>query len=137
ASDGSGNQMEIGFDTSKVMVTYDFGGEYGEITDSLQNWANWANNATIESIDSKLGKFSDYSYNTRCQITAGIERALLNWFTTTPLYYRNVASLKSQKVEWAVDQYLNIIGFGGIEFYTYNYDDAEWADYIANNTLVY
>jgi len=135
-STGGGNQMEIGFDTTKVMVTYDFG-DKGEITDTLQNWANWANNGTVPSINEKLGLFADYSYNTRCQITAGIEGALLNWFTTTPLYYRNVASLKGQKVEWATDTYLNIIGFGGIEYYTYNYDDAAWADYIANNTLEY
>ncbi len=137
ASDGSGNQMEIGFDTTKVKVTFDFGGDIGEVTDSLQNWANWANNGAIASINEKLGLFADYSYNTRCQITAGIEGALLNWFTTTPLYYRNVASLYSQKVNWAVDTYLQIIGFGGLEYYTYNYDDAAWADYIANNTLQY
>jgi ABC-type transport system substrate-binding protein len=136
ASDGSGNQMEIGFDTTKVNVTYNFG-EMGEVTDTLQNWANWANNGNVPSINEKLGAFADYSYNTRCQITAGIEGALLNWFTTTPLYYRNVASLQSQKVNWATTQYLNIIGFGGIEFYTYNYNDAEWAEYIANNTLEY
>ena len=68
---------------------------------------------------------------------AGVEHAFLNWFPTTSLYYRNVASLASQKVNWGSDTYLNIIGFGGIEFYTYNYDDAAWADYIATNTLVY
>ena len=136
-STGAGNQMEIGFDTSKVMLTYDFGGEIGEMTDSAQNWANWANNAVVDSINEKLGKFADYSYDTRCQIVAGVERALLNWFTTTALYYRNVASLVSQKVNYGSDQYLTIIGFGGLEYYTYNYDDAEWADYIANNTLQY
>ena len=68
---------------------------------------------------------------------AGVEHAFMNWFTTTSLYYRNVASLVSQKVNWASDIYLTLIGFGGLEFYTYNYDDAEWADYIANNELVY
>ena len=129
--------MEIGFDTTKVMLTFDFGGEIGEMTDTMQNWANWANNSPIESIDSKLGRFADYSYDTRCQIVAGVEHGLLNWFTTTPLYYRNVASLRSQKYEMATNQYLNLIGFGGLEYYTYNYDDAAWAEYIANNTLAY
>ncbi len=139
ASDGSGNQMEYGYDTSKIMVTYDFGGENGEVTDTLQHWAMWANNATadVPVIFEKLGAFADYAYSTRCEIVAGVEHAFLNWFTTTSLYYRNVASLTSQKVNWASDTYLNVIGFGGIEYYTYNYDDAEWADYIANNTLVY
>ena len=139
AADGSGNQMEYGYDTSKIMVTYDFGGEIGELTDTLQHWAMWANNATadVPVIFEALGAFADYAYSTRCEIVAGVEHAIMNWFPTTSLYYRNSASLTSQKVNWASDTYLNIIGFGGLEFYTYNYDDAAWADYIANNTLVY
>ena len=139
AADGSGNQMEYGYDTSKIMVTYDFGGEIGEITDTLQHWAMWANNATddVPVIYEKLGAFGDYAYSTRCQIVAGNEHAFMNWFPTTSLYYRNVASLNSQKINEASKIYLTLIGFGGLEFYTYNYDDAAWADYIANNTLVY
>ena len=35
------------------------------------------------------------------------------------------------------DTYLTLVGFGGMEYITYNYDDASWADYVANNTLVY
>ena len=132
--------MEYGYDTSKIMVTFDFGGEIGELTDTLQHWAMWANNAQaadLPYIFEKLGAFKDYAYSTRCEIVAGVEHAFMNWFTTTSLYYRNVASLASQKVNWASDTYLTLIGFGGLEFYTYNYDDAEWADYIANNELKY
>ena len=53
------------------------------------------------------------------------------------IYYRNSASMNSQKVNTVVDTYVTLIGFGGIQYMTYNYDDAEWADYIANNTLEY
>jgi len=120
-------------------VTFDFGGEIGEITDTLQHWAMWANNAVtdVPVISEKLGAFADYAYSTRCEVVAGLEHAFLNWFTTTSLYYRNVASLNSQKINQASDIYLTLIGFGGIDYITYNYDDTEWADYIANNTLVY
>ena len=45
--------------------------------------------------------------------------------------------MNSQKVNTVVDSYVTLIGFGGIQYMTYNYDDAEWADYIANNTLEY
>ena len=48
-----------------------------------------------------------------------------------------MASLHSQKVNYATYQYVMNVTFGGIRFYTFNYDDAEWADYIANNTLQY
>ena len=139
AADGSGNQNEYGYDTSKINLTFDFGGEIGEVTDTLQHWAMWANNATedVPVIFEKLGAFADYAYSTRCEIVAGVEHCFLNWFPTTSLYYRNVAGLLSQKVNYAVDTYLNLMGFGSFDSLTYNYDDAEWADYIANNTLVY
>ena len=29
------------------------------------------------------------------------------------------------------------VGFGGLRYYTYNYDDAAWAEYIAANALQY
>ena len=139
AADGSGNQMEYGYDTDAIAVTFDFGGEIGQITDSLNHWAMWANNATtdIPTIFNALGAFADYAYSTRCEIVAGIEHAFLNWFPTTSLYYRNVASLNSQKINQASDTYITLVGFGGLEYITYNYDDAAWADYIANNELVY
>lgn len=139
ASDGSGKQMEYGYDTTKIMMTLDFGGEIGQITDSLRNWTLWTNSATTEvpNIYTALGSFSDYAYSTRCEVLAATEQCFMNWFTTTSLYYRNVASLVSQKGDYAVDNYLTIIGFGDLEFYTFNYDDAEWAEYIANNQLVY
>lgn len=141
SSEGAGNQMEYGFDTAAVQVTYTVDGE--DMTASLQDWAKWANNATgeedpgVAAIVEKIGMFADYSYTTRCAFYAGIERGLLMYYTTTPIYYRNVASLTSQKVNPAADSYVQLVGFGGIQFYTFNYDDTEWADYIANNTLVY
>ena len=139
AADGSGNQMEIGYDTAAINMTFDFGGDVGEITDTLQHWAMWANNAVadVPVISEKLGAFADYAYSTRCEVVAGIEHCFLNWFPTTSLYYRNVASLNSQKVNDASETYITLVGFGGLDYVTFNYDDAEWADYIANNTLVY
>jgi oligopeptide transport system substrate-binding protein len=136
ASDGSGQQMEYGYDTSKINVTFTVDGE--EITDTLQNWALWADNSsTVATIEDKIGRFTDYSYDTRCAFYSQLEAAFLNWYPTTSVYYRNSASMNSQKINDAVDEYINLIGFGGIRYTTYNYDDTEWADYIANNTLEY
>ena len=136
ASDGSGQQMEYGYDTSKIMLSYTVNGEV--ITDTLQNWALWADNsAPVATINEKLGKFTDYDYDTRCAFYSQMEAAFLNWYPTTSVYYRNSASMDSQKVQSACEEYINLIGFGGIRYMTYNYDDAAWADYIANNELVY
>ena len=132
---GGGNQMEYGFETEKVMITYNVDGE--EMTASLKDWASWGNNANVAGITDKLGAFADYSYDTRCQIMAGVEKGLLAYYTTTPVYYRNVAALLSQQMNYAVDSYQQLVGFGGLTYITYNYTDAEWADFCANNTLVY
>ncbi|HPJ03727.1 MAG TPA: ABC transporter substrate-binding protein, partial [Candidatus Limiplasma sp.] len=135
ASDGSGNQMEIGYDTTLIDLTITVDGT--EITDTLRHWTMWANNAEVEILDAAFGKFADLSYETRCAFYAKMELCYLSYFTTTPLYYRNVASMDSQKISYPVDSYIRLVLFGGIPYVTYNYDDAAWADYIANNTLEY
>ena len=136
ASDGSGNQMEYGYDTSKIIVKFVVDGQ--EISDTLQNWALWTDGSKpVENINNALGRFTDYDYDTRCAFFAQLEAAFLNWHTTTAVYYRNTASMDSQKVKSASDTYVTLVGFGGFQFMTYNYDDAAWADFIANNELVY
>ena len=88
-------------------------------------------------MESALGKFSSYDYTTRCAFLAACEKCFLSYYTTTPVYYRNVATLHSQKVNFATYQYVMNVIFGGVRYYTYNYDDAAWAEYIAANTLQY
>lgn len=135
AADGSGNQMEVGFDTEKIELTFTIDGE--EVSESLRNWTVWANNGANETIDAKVGKFGDLSYETRCDFYAKMEEAYLHYYVTTPLYYRNAAFLDSQKVSNPVDTYLQLVGFGGIGFMTYNYDDTAWAEYVAGAELEY
>ena len=135
AADGSGNQMEVGYDTTMIDMTLTVNG--ADVTDTLRNWTLWANNADVEVLDAAIGKFADLSYESRCAFVAKMELCYLSYFVTTPLYYRNVASLDSQKISNASTTYLQLVAFGGISYLTFNYDDAEWADYIANNTLEY
>ena len=136
ASDGSGNQMEYGYDTSKIALTINLDGT--DYTYALQDWSAWMNYAENDIV-ADLGKFADYSYTTRCGIMAACEAAFLNWFPTTSVYYRNVASLYSQKVNYATDTFNNLMGFGGLTHMTFNYDDTEWAAYVAEQggTLTY
>lgn len=133
---GAGQQMEYGYDTSKINLTFVIDGE--EKTESLQAWSKWANNEQVDGLTDVYGAFADYSYETRCAINAGMEECFLKWYPCTPIYYRNVASLDSQKIQYAVPEYLNeLVSRGGIAYMTYNYDDAEWDAYVAANPLVY
>ncbi len=129
ASDGSGQQMEYGFDTSAINVVIDVDG--ATFTQPLQTWALWADgdiNTVLTSDDGSvtLDAFGDYSYETEAEIFGKLEYALLSYYTTTPIYYRNSGSLVSQKGDFAVDQYIDLVEFGGIEYYTFDYDDTEW-----------
>jgi len=136
AADGSGNQMEVGYDTTKIDLTFNVNGE--DMTDSLQAWSLWANGDPVTGITDVLGNFNDYGYETRCTVMAGMEECFLNWYTTTPVYYRNVASLDSQKIVPGAPSFVNeLVLRGGIAFMTYNYDDAAWDEYVAANPLVY
>lgn len=133
AADGSGNQMEYGFETDKVDVTMILNGE--SFTDSLQNWALWCDGQTVEITGENgtvLEPFGKYDAESQCAIFAKLEYAYLANYTTTPMYYRNNANMISQKGDYALETYGGaVLGFGGIQFYTYEYSDAQWADAVA------
>ncbi len=124
SAEGAGNQMEYGYDTANVMVEITVGDK--TIEASLQNWALWANGNAVEALDKELGKFADYTYAERCEIFAELEYTYLDSFVTIPVYYRNSASILSNKLDYATTDYLQIVGYGGLRYATYNYDDTEW-----------
>lgn len=136
APDGSGNQNEYGFDGSKSFLTITIDGE--EYTESLCTWAKWMNDdvdTVISNGKTTLPAFAAYDAETKCNLFGNLEYALLANYCTTSLYYRNVASLNSQKGQFASANYLDLIAFGGLQFYTFNYDDTEWA--AVASTLTY
>ena len=122
------NQMEYGFDADSVSLTITLGKK--DYTASLQAWARWCigdEDATISAPDgTSLDDFRTYDAYTRCAVYADMEFAYLSQVVTTPLYYRNDATLLSQKGHYPTKTYLNLVEFGGIAFYTFDYSDSEW-----------
>ena len=133
SADGAGNQMEYGYDTAAVDVELTVNGT--TLTDSLQDWALWCNGNDVDEITSVLGNFADYTYAERCEVFAALEYTYLDSFVTMPVYYRNSASLLSRKVDYATTDYLQIVGYGGLRYLTYNYTDEEWAT--AKSSITY
>lgn len=132
---GEGNQFEYGFETDKIAVTMNIDGK--QYTWPLQTWALWMNNdagTVIKSDDgtTELKSFMSYDNETRADLYGRMEYALLSFFVTTPMYYRNVASLVSQQGDYPITNYIDLIGFGELRFYTYSYNDTEWAEVIKN-----
>ncbi len=117
-------QMEFGFDSGAVSVTITLDDK--EYTASLQDWARWCAGDPAAGIS--LPAFRAYDAYTRCAIYADLEYAYLSQAVTTPLYYRNSATLFSQKGHYPTDRYHQLVEFGGIAFYTFDYNDAQWAE---------
>ena len=50
-----------------------------------------------------------------------------------PIAYDSSASLKSMKYEYYTEEYIYGVGRGGVKYLAFNYTDAEWAAFIAEN----
>lgn len=86
------------------------------------------------------GTYALASVDTRNQILAAMEKALLETYTMVPLCYYNDVCLTSQRVILGSETFINsLVEFGGLRFLTYTMDDAEWDAYCAeqNNQLTY
>lgn len=128
-STGNGNQMEIGYDTSKVAVDITIDGT--KYTNSLQAWAYWiaGDDSLSASIVDVLGKAEDLDVDTKCMVLATLENVYLSSYVTIPVYYRQSASLYSKKINYGTDTYIDLVGFGGVRHITYNYNDSEWKSF--------
>lgn len=133
------NMYSQAWDTSSVMMTHTMkgAGANGEdITDtmSLMDWYNCLNGNPGAKYN-----WAENHVNTeaRLSLIAALEGEILTAYYTVPISYQFSASLLSYQVEYYSRDYNTFMGYGGVRYMTYNYDDAEWAAYLANHTLDY
>ena len=116
------------WDTSSVMMEFTMvgvGEDGGDITDnmSLMEWYdclngndgckyNWASGVVEESL--------------RLQLIAALEKQVLSVYYTVPIQYEFSASMLSHKIDYVTYEYNTFMGYGGMKYMTYNYDDAQW-----------
>lgn len=126
-----------GWDTTKETLKISFknaAGEDEEYTLTIDDWYNSLNgsNGTQD--------FSQYPVDSQLAIVAALEQAALQSYWDIPTFYSFTAELHSYKTEYATYEYNTFMAYGGVRYMTYNYNDAEWADYVAsqpNKTLDY
>ncbi len=119
------------FDSSKVKLTITIDGK--ELTTSLKNWSEALNGDTIV-IDDVEYNFGDgmVDVSTRLDILAAIEGAVLQTYDYIPMLQDAGMSLLSQQVYYVVEEYNPIMGRGGITYLRYNYNESDWAAYVAS-----
>lgn len=123
------------FDASKVSltITVPVDGADTELTMSLQQWSKALNGETIQ-IAGKGYNFGDgmADVKVRLKILAKIETAVLQTYNYLPMLQDGSMALLSKQVYYVVEEYNPILGRGGITYLKYNFDDAAWAKYVAD-----
>ncbi len=89
-------------------------------------WQEWGNSMI------GTGKYAEASNEVKLAITAAMEEKFLAKYYRIPLAITTSCSLASYKIENYTDSYNIMYGFGGFRIMDYNYNDAEWAAYVAS-----
>lgn len=92
--------------------------------DVTMTWQQWSG-ALIGS-----GVYSGASNELKLSVTAQMEEAFLKKYYRIPLASTTVPSMLAYKVSYYTEDYNIMYGFGGLELMQYNYNDAEWAEYV-------
>ena len=115
-----------GFHPSKEYVTIDVAGESVKMT--YTDW--WAAISTGKYSDAynfpKLEADSDKEHYSQVYLLSQLETAYLKQLEIIPMYALGSASLLSYKVNYYSEEYISVVGRGGVQYLTYNYTDAEW-----------
>ena len=119
---------------------YDGAGK--ELTMSVVNWYRCLNSMAEDYYDGNNG----YTYNwgagaipeeARMKLLGVLEELVLNKYFTVITTSQFSATLQGAKFTNASEEYNIFMGFGGMQYLTVNYTDAEWTEYVAsqNNDL--
>ena len=69
----------------------------------------------------------------RLEILGALEGAVLLNYNFIPIMDDASAQMRGQQINFKTEDYIFGMGFGGIKYYTFNYTDAEWDAYVAEN----
>ncbi|MCH5278810.1 MAG: hypothetical protein J1E60_03380 [Christensenellaceae bacterium] len=109
-----------GWDPSTDTLTIPINGE--DVTRTFEEWSDAINDPKQYANDPDM-----------ClHILSYLETGILSTYQCIPVSSDVVVSMFSNQIKYATLDYNIMYGYGGIRFMTYNYNDAEWADYVAS-----
>ena len=132
----SSYQYNPHWDTSKEPLTINIKGT--DYTTNIKAWNDIMLGET-EVITAADGTSIEYSCGdadedpeTRLDILAALEMAVLMTYEEIPIMDDASASLRGMQIHYYTEDYIFGMGRGGIKYYTYNYTDKEWDEYCAS-----
>ena len=117
----SSPQCYFGFNPETETLEIELDGE--KVTKTYFDWYNAM----------YTGEYAIAKPEIRNQILASMELALMQKYRDCPFWSASTASLTGRKINYPTYEYVNEVAFGGIRFMGYNYTDAEWDKYCADN----
>ncbi|MCR5079329.1 MAG: hypothetical protein K6B65_05395 [Bacilli bacterium] len=141
------SNCEYGMTTNvkKIELTFDYDNDGTPDTKTMADWysflskLNEISEADYDMDDpEEVAKYEKAKYQRhqeRLNILSELEAGYINTWSTAPVISRSSASLTSYKVEYGTDQYIPLMGYGGVRYMTFTYSDAEWADAIKTGKI--
>lgn len=119
--------------TVEVMVkaTPDDKHKDGNYTYNLAQWR-----LILQGIDDCPVNFKNFPMEDQLAALGAVETAILKEYYSIPVFSRYSASLMGYKVDYISYEYNTFMGYGGIRYMTFNYDDTAWAEFVASNNNI-
>ena len=116
------------WDPSKETLTLKINGE-----DVTMTWQEWSQ-ASVGT-----GAYSTAGFDVKLSILSQMEEQYLKKYYRIPLAGSTICELLSYQCNYYTEEYNIMYDFGGLRLMGYNYTDAEWADFVAEQggTLSY
>ncbi len=113
------------WDPSKETLSLSFINSQGEtVTDTL-SWQSWS-----QSMEG-TGKYATESNKVKLSILSQLEEKYLGLYYCIPVAGTTSCTLLSYQVDEYSEDYNVMYGFGGFRLMSWNYNDAEWSEYVA------
>lgn len=129
------NRYAVKWDPKTVSVTVkatpDDKHEDGIYTYNLEQWR-----LILQGKDGCPVNFKNFPMEDQLAALGAVETAILKEYYSIPVYSRYSASLMGYKVDYVSYEYNTFMGYGGIRYMTFNYDDTAWAEFVASNNNI-
>lgn len=73
----------------------------------------------------------DFSMEDQLTALGAVEAAILKEYYSVPVFSLYSASLMGYKTDYVTYEYNTFMGYGGIRYMSYNFDDTEWAAFVS------
>ena len=129
------NRYATNWDPKTVSVTVkatpDADHKDGLYTYNLEQWR-----LILQGKEGCPVNFKNFPIEDQLAALGAVETAILKEYYSIPVFSRYSASLMGYKVDYVSYEYNTFMGYGGIRYMTFNYDDTAWAEFVASNNNI-